>query len=133
MKNMSVTINISQRSEQKFKTISPEQTDEVSRSLLTTIGALTLENSQQLKVCQKVTIVMRGMSGGKIHQVKAYFSDQWCNKERGEICGLEIPLAQKYGSLSFLFMLLGASPSSLLFSTSSSSQSETYPGPQHYI
>lgn len=90
MKNMPVTINVSQRSEQEFKTIGPEQTDEeVCRCLLTTIRALTLENSQQLKVCQKVTIDIRGLSGQKIHQVKVYFSDQLFNKEGGEICGLE--------------------------------------------
>lgn len=48
--NMSVPINVSQ-SEQKFKTISPEQTDrEVSRCLLSTVGVLTLENSQQLSL-----------------------------------------------------------------------------------
>lgn len=77
MKNMPDTINVSQRSEQNFKTISPEQTgEEMSRYLLTTIGALTLENSQQLEVCQKVTVVMRGMPGQKIHKVKVYFSDQ---------------------------------------------------------
>lgn len=73
MKNMPDTINVSQRSEQNFKTISPEQTGEVSRYLLTTTGALTLENSQQLKVCQKVTIVMRGMPGSEDTQSKSIF------------------------------------------------------------
>jgi len=52
MKTMPITINVSQRSKQKAKTTSPEQAVEVevSRCLLTAVEALTLENSQQLKV-----------------------------------------------------------------------------------
>lgn len=85
----------------------------MSRCMLTTTGELTVNN----KVPQKVTIVMRRMSGQKICQAKVYFSDQGCSRKGREICGLE---SHQHKNLECLFPLHVTWALTMLFSTSSS-------------